>query len=124
MLDLTNQIIIGVAGVAVPALIAALGGYIVSKVEHIFPSLTAILSAQRVAQGEEALSNAVIADVSKGTPFSLNTAITQRMNTISPDMASAMAKAGTTPAQLVARITGNVITKLPPATALVAPTGA
>jgi hypothetical protein len=117
-LDLANQVLLGFASVAVPAAFSFLCGYAALKLKTAMPQLSRFLASQGVANGVEALSNAVVADMAGHLPASVNvsSAVAVRVNTISASLAADMAAHGTTPEQLSARVTGSVLTKLTPPT--------
>jgi hypothetical protein len=113
----TLQIINTAISAAVPVIVIGIGGWIAARVTKIFPALSGVLTATRIAQAEEATSNAVVsqAEAIAAGKTTVAKAAADTYKTLSTSALAALAQQGTTEAQFVARVAGNAIAKMTPA---------
>ena len=109
---LWQQVIIAAGNYVIPLAVAAALGYVTTRAVKYFPALGAFLTAARVKQGEDAISNMAVADLAKAVPGTLTVsdAVAKRIEDASAALKFAMAANGTSVDQLHARVVGNVLT--------------
>jgi len=99
---------------AVPLLVTAIIGYACKKLVELIPALSGVLTATRIAQAENAVSNIVVArsdDIASGKT-TVKQAVEEGVAGLSQSATAALQQQGTTTDQFTARVTGSVITKL------------
>jgi hypothetical protein len=102
---------------AIAAIAVAVVAWVASHVVKLVPALASVITASRVTQAENALSNAAISaldGVLAGTvtKASVQAAVASKLNTLSVAARLAMSAQGTTEDMMVARTVGNALVKL------------
>jgi hypothetical protein len=103
--------------------VSAAVGWLAKKATELIPALGSVLTASRVQQAEEAVSNVLVSkvnDVLAGkTTFQAEA--NQAMTTLSTQAKTAMSAQGTTEDMLAARAIGNALVKIGTPAPAVAP---